>query len=218
VWASKHRGVGSIEERRYHAPAAAVDGIIGDQTAISGATMSVFFTFKLIDLSARLSNANQWEWHNNCKVDDILQAALLGNSKAQLQVQHISEFTIRNAYSVWTEFDINHPVFMEEERELSKAQTDGTADAMVLHKFEASEVPYVLIGLRPQRYELFRTFVTLNFGRANLSCRIGFYFPGFVADERRGGIFPSLAEFNNRRPYVSIDNASVWFSADRPKT
>jgi hypothetical protein len=85
-------------------------------------------------------------------------------------------------------------------------------------KWEGKILPEFLgitIGLRPQRYELFRTFVTLHFGRADLSCHISFRFFGFPPEPLEDSlILPSLTGFKNGRPYLVLDDASLSFRAD----
>jgi hypothetical protein len=80
------------------------------------------------------------------------------------------------------------------------AQTDGTADAMILrHWAEYNGALGVTIGLRPQRYELFRTFVMLH-----LIGRISFPFHGFAASPEDGLILPNEREFFGGRPYSYV--------------
>src|SRR5260370_18640303 len=119
--------------------------------------MNAFFTFKLSDLIAGLTRSNQWEWHGLCQAE----AGLLNYPNADLSVEPISETDLITPHIV-AKFD--QPAAPELQQELSAAQTDGTADAMILqHWAEYKGALGVTIGSRPQRYELFRTFVMLHF-------------------------------------------------------
>jgi len=99
------------------------------------------------------------------------------------------------------------------EEELSAAQTNGTADATIVSKYKEEETLGVTIGLRPQKYELFRTFVTLHFGRPDLIGRISSSFVGFAASSGSGLIIPNYDEFLEGRPYLILDDSSIVFSA-----
>ena len=95
------------------------------------------------------------------------------------------------------------------------AQTEGTADAMILrHWAEYKGALGVTIGLRPQRYEHFRTFVMLHFGRQDLIGRISFPFHGFAASPEDGLILPNEREFFGGRPYSYVGDSSIRFSAN----
>ena len=104
------------------------------------------------------------------------------------------------------------PVAQQLEEELLAVQTNGTTDATIVRKYE-EETPGVIIGLRPQRYELFRTFVTLHFGRPDLIGRISISFVGFAASSGSGLIIPNYDEFLEGRPYLILDDSSIVFSA-----
>jgi hypothetical protein len=186
-----------------------------------------FFTFKLADLSAKLTESNQWEWLGPCKADiqgvsfgHFIRGALF-DLESELSIQNISECDLVTKHVV-ANFD-NQPAALELQQELSTAQAEGTADAMILTKYEKMteggqtmpELLGITIGLRPQRYELFRTFVTLHFGRADVIGRIGFTFFGFAASSQGGLTLPSKAEFMNGRPYLVVGDGSLWFSAAR---
>jgi hypothetical protein len=72
----------------------------------------------------------------------------------------------------------------------------------------------ITIGLRSQKYELFRTFVTLHFGRPDLIGRIISSFYGFVRDSSRAGLrIPTESEFLKGRAYLVLGNFSLVFSA-----
>jgi hypothetical protein len=71
----------------------------------------------------------------------------------------------------------------------------------------------VTVGLRPQRYELFRTFVTLHFGRPDLIGRIISDFVGFATSTANALIIPTYNEFLERRPYLILGDSSIVFSA-----
>jgi hypothetical protein len=186
--------------------------------------MSALFTFNLSDLTAGLTDANQWKWWGPCKAD--IEGTSLDRLKAILTVEHISECDLRSRH-VAANFDINHPAAIELEQNLSKAQTEDTTDAMILTqwgetKWEDLTIPEglgITIGLRPQRYEHFRTFITLNFGRADLIGRISFSFVGFPPERSEGSlVLPSLTEFRNGRPYLVIADASLTFSSGPVKS
>ena len=175
------------------------------------------FTFKLSDLSAGLTRSNQWKWWGPCKAE--IEGTLLRRLTAELKVEHISESDLRSRH-VASRFDIKHPAVLELEQNLSTAQTEGTADAMILARYEETtaslaerECLGITIGLRPQKYELFRTFLTSHFGNANVVGHISFTFLGFPPASEGGLILPSEAEFMNGRSYVVIDDATVTFSA-----
>ena len=87
------------------------------------------------------------------------------------------------------------------------------ADATIVRKYEERETIGVTIGLRPQKYELFRTFVTLHFGRQDLIGRIIIPFVGFAASSGSGLIIPTYDEFLEGRPYLILDDSSIVFSA-----
>ena len=124
--------------------------------------MNAVFTFNLGDLIAGLTRSNQWEWHGPCK------AEFMGDYNADLTVEPISECNLVTPH-ILSNFD-KHPVAQQLQEELLAAQTNGTADATIVREYK--EVFGVTIGLRPQKYELFRTFVTLHFGRPELIGRI----------------------------------------------
>ena len=169
--------------------------------------MNAVFTFKLSDLIAGLTRSNQWEWNCSC------EAELISHYNANLTVEPISECDLVSSHIV-SNFD-KEPVAQQLEEELSAAKTDGTADATILGYWaEYKEAPLgVSIGLRPQKYELFRTFVTLHFGRPDLFCRIISRFVGFAASSEGGLIIPNRDEFLKGRPYLILDDSSIAFSA-----
>jgi hypothetical protein len=170
------------------------------------------FTFKLSDLTAGLTRSNQWEWHGPCKADVPTDDPTSTNWSADLSVEPISECNhhLRNLH-VLSKFN-KQQVAQHLEEELSVAQTNGTADATILRKWE--ETLGVTIGLRPQRYEHFRTFVTLHFGRPDLIGRIITpSFVGFAASSEGGLRIPNYDEFLKGRPYLILDDSSIVFSA-----
>ena len=170
--------------------------------------MNAVFTFKLSDLTAGLTPSNQWEWHGPC------EAELTDRWNADLTVEPISECDLVTPH-ILSNFD-KQPAAQQLLEELSAAQTNGTTDATIVHKYDKhKETLGVTIGLRPQRYELFRTFVTLHFGRPDLIGRIiigGFV--GFASASSGGGlIIPNYNEFLEGRPYLILDDSSIAFSA-----
>ena len=173
--------------------------------------MTAVFTFKVSNLVAGLTKTNQWEWHGPCKAD--IQGASLDHLKADLSVENISECDLATPHLL-ANFQ-NKPAASELQRELSAAQTNGTADAMILvTRPEYKEFLGVSIGLRAQKYELFRTFLTLHFGRTDLIGRISCSFSGFAAEPQSGLIIPSESEFLNGRPYFVLGDSSLVFSAN----
>jgi len=154
--------------------------------------MNAVFTFKLSDLIAKLTRSNQWEWHGPC------EAEFMRHYDANLTVEPISECDLVTSH-IASNFD-KQSAAQQLEEELSAAQTNGTADATI-------------VGLRPQKYELFRTFVTLHFGRPDLIGRISSSFVGFAASSGSGLIIPNYDEFLEGRPYLILDDSSIVFSA-----
>ena len=94
---------------------------------------------------------------------------------------------------------------------LSAAEADGTADATVL--VVDKKALFVMLGLRPQRYELVRTFITLHFGRSDLIGHIRSHFVGWAASSEAGRIIPTYNEFLEGRPYLMLDDSPIRFSA-----
>ena len=180
--------------------------------------MIAVFTFDLSDLKASIvKKTNQWEWYGRCRAE-------IGGSFSQLNselsVTNISECDLSEWHFI-AHFS-QQPAALELEQELSTAQKDGTIDAMIIthHPEDKTRSPPtkefrgITIGLRPQKYELFRTFVTLHFGRPNLIGRISCPFRGF-ADSSQGGLrIPTYSEFLKGRPHFSLDDSSVTFSAN----
>jgi hypothetical protein len=159
--------------------------------------MTAVFSFSLGDLVAGLTDDNQWEWVGHCKAE-IGGESSLNRLNAELTVQPISECHkhLLDLY-VLAKFQ-NQPAALELRQELSTAQTDGTADAVVISapfKDEPEQLLGITIGLRPQKYELFRTFVTLHFGRSDLIGRITCGFFWFVEPSRPGLRIPTKNEF-----------------------
>jgi hypothetical protein len=174
--------------------------------------MIIVVTFTVGDLSAGLTPSNQWKWHGPCKAEMPTDDPASTNWNADLSVVPISECGdhLRSLH-VLSKFN-KQPVAQQLEEELSAAQTNGTADAMIVRKYKEA-ILGVTIGLRPQRYELFRTFVTLHFGRPDLMCRIITSFVGFAASSEGGLTIPNYNEFLEGRPYLILDDCSIAFSA-----
>jgi hypothetical protein len=177
------------------------------------AGMNAVFTFKLSDLITGLTRSNQWEWHAPCKAEIPTGDPASTNWNTNLSVVPISECGdhLRDLH-VLSKFD-KQSVAQQLEEELSAAQTNGTVDATIVRKYEKEATLGVTIGLRPQRYELFRTFVTLHFGRPDLIGRINTSFVGFAASVGSGLIIPTYNEFLEGRPYLILDDSSIVFSA-----
>lgn len=164
--------------------------------------MNAVFTFKLSDLIAGLTPSNQWEWHGPCEAK-IPTDTVDKQWNAFLSVGPISECV--RFYFIGHGDDDCH-------KRLSAAEVDGTKDATVVSIAPGKETLYVLIGLRPQRYELFRAFVTLHFGRSDLIGRIVCSLIVFATE--RGQTFPTYNEFLEGRPYLILDgDSSIEFSA-----
>jgi hypothetical protein len=177
--------------------------------------MIAIFTFNLVDLIAGLTNANQWEWHGRCRAE-IENESALNRLNTELTVQNISECHVHDRH-ILANFD-KQPAALELQQVLSAAKADGTADAMIIDYHSPSkefhkELLGITIGLRSQKYELFRTFVTLHFGKPDLIGRIICRFYGFVEPSRPGLKFPTKSEFLKGRPYLVIDNSSFVFSS-----
>jgi hypothetical protein len=147
--------------------------------------MNAVFTFKLSDLIAGLTRSNQWEWHGPC------EAEFMSRRNAEISVKPISECDLISLHII-SNFD-KQPAARQLEEELSAAQTNGTTDATIVRKYEENTLG-VTIGLRPQKYELFRTFVTLHFGRPDLIGRIITSLVGFAASSES---FVVIAPRNN---------------------
>jgi hypothetical protein len=124
------------------------------------------FTFNVSELTTRLTPSNQWEWHAPCK-PEILELETKGWD-ASLSIGPISQIILLHQMQRADEW---HDQWL---KELSAAAADGTNDATEVSVWppENANRLDVSIGLRPQRYELFRAFVTLHFGRSDLICRI----------------------------------------------
>jgi len=168
--------------------------------------MNAVFTFDLGDLIAGLTPSNEWEWHGPCK------AEFIKHYNAELTVEPISECELID-YHILSRFD-NQPAALELQQDLSAAKANGTADAtIVVTQPENKGRLGVTIGLRPQKYELFRTFVTLHFGRPDLIGRVITSFVGFATSSEGGLIVPNYNEFLKGRPYLILDDSSLVFSA-----
>jgi hypothetical protein len=167
-------------------------------------------TFKLSDLIAGLTRSNQWEWNGPCKAE---MPEIRRDWNADLSVVPISKcYDHLRDLHVLSKLN-KQPVAQQLEEELSAAQTNGTADATIVWNYKEATLG-VTIGLRPQRYELFRTFVTLHFGRSDLNGRITTpSFVGFAASVGSGLIIPTYDEFLEGRPYLILDDCSIVFSA-----
>ena len=177
--------------------------------------MIAVFTFDLSDLQASTKN-NQWIWYGRCKAEI---GGGFSQLNSELSVTNISECDLvgRHVVANFSE----QPAALELQQELSTAQKDGTIDAMIItyHPEDKGRSPPkeflgITIGLRPWKYELFRTFVTLHFGRPNLIGRISCPFVGFAGSPQGGLRIPSYSEFLKGRPYFALDDSSVTFSAN----
>ena len=167
------------------------------------------FTFNVSDLTTGITASNQWEWHGPCTAEipadpEQIPAEIEKRWNADLSVGPISECV--RFYLIGHGDDDWH-------KRLSAAEVDGTHDATMVQIAPGKETLYVTIGLRPQRYELFRTFVTLHFGRPDLIGRIITSFVGFAASSEDGLHIPTYNEFLEGRPYLILDDSSIVYSA-----
>ena len=166
--------------------------------------MSIVVTFNVGDLSAGLTPSNQWEWHGPCEAevptDHIAEMSRRWN--AQLSIGPISECVRLN--SIGRGGDELH-------KRLSAAEADDAEDATLVEIAPGKRTLYVTVGLRPQRYELFRTFVTLHFGRSDLNCRISSSVMIFATES--GPIVPTYNDFLEGRPLLVLGDSSIVFSA-----
>lgn len=184
--------------------------------------MMAVFTFNLSDLKASIGRTsigktNQWEWYGHCKAE-------IGRSFSQLNselsVKNISECDLVGQHLI-ANFS-EQPAALELQQELSTAKKDGTIDAMIITYWPedktrspvTKEFLGITIGLRPQMYELFRTFITLHFGSPNLIGRIICSCVGFAGSSQSALRIPSYSEFLKGRPYFALDDISVTFSAN----
>jgi len=177
--------------------------------------MSLVVTFNVKDLSTQIGGgptpSNQWEWQGPSKAEIPTGGIADRHWNADLTVEPISECD-RQLRDLHVLMKINKQLAAQELEELSAAQTNGTADATIVWKYKEATLG-ITIGLRPQRYELFRTFVTLHFGRPDLIGRIttpGFV--GFASSSGSGLIIPNYDEFLEGRPYLILDDSSIVFS------
>ena len=92
--------------------------------------MNAVFTFKLSDLIAGLTRSNQWEWHGPC------EAELMDRWNADLTVEPISECDLVTPH-ILSNFE-KQPAAQQLQEELSAAQTNGTADATIVRKYETT--------------------------------------------------------------------------------
>jgi hypothetical protein len=168
--------------------------------------MSIVVTFNVSDLSTGLTPSSQWEWHGCCdaEIPTDHMTEISNHWNAEVSVEPISE-CVRHYILGWG--------LDERDKELSAAEADGTTDCTLVVKARGKETLDVNIGLRPQRYELFRTFVTLHFGRSDLICRIMSSLMIFPTE--RGRIFPTYNEFLEGRPLLVLGDSSIEFSVER---
>jgi hypothetical protein len=170
------------------------------------------FTFNVSDLTTALKPSNQGEWNGPCKpeVEDPFRKTKddFHNWDADLSVGPISEITSLHVIGRHDEW------YDEWHEELLAAEANGTNDAthVSTRPREVEEKLFVRIGLRPQRYELFRAFITLHFGRSDLICRIRGHV-GFAPAGRRAIKWPTYDEFLKGRPYLNLEGVSVRFSS-----
>ena len=179
--------------------------------------MIAVFTFNLSDLKASIMKTNRWKWHGHCRAEIGGSFSQLNN---ELSVTNISECDLVGQHII-ANFS-EQPAALELQQELSTAQKDGTIDAMIITYYpedKSGSPPTkgflgITIGLRPQKYELFRSFVTLHFGRPDLIGRIICSFVDFAGSSQSGFGMPSYSEFLKGRPYFALDDSSVTFSAN----
>ena len=188
--------------------------------------MIAVFTFNLSDLKASIGKTSigktdQWIWHGRCRAET---GGSFSQLNSELSVTNISECDL--VEQIIANFS-KQPAALELEEELSTAKKDGTIDAMIITHYpeDKTRSPFpkeflgITIGLRPRKYELFRTFVTLHFGRPNLIGRISFSFVGFPNSSQSGLRIPSYSEFLKGRPYfaqmiVQLRSAPIRYLED----
>jgi hypothetical protein len=192
--------------------------------------MIAVFTFKLSDLIVGTEKAGdqwQWQWYGQCKAETEGEPLSFGAGPLSIPLNRLdNQLTVRNisglrgilrTYHVVANFR-EQAVELELEQELSTAESDGTADAMIM-SYHAATKEYgqqflgITIGLRSQKYELFRTFITLHFGRPDLIGRITSSFDGFAYSSQPGLRIPTESQFLKGRPYLVLGDFSLVFSA-----
>lgn len=172
--------------------------------------MIAVFTFRVADLIAGITESDQWEWHGPCKAE-----IETGHVIAELQIEPLSGGHIATnlqALDLRTE-PHKHSEALTWEQELSTAQANGTDDAMLLSFDPKRAAYYVNIGLRPLRYELFRTFITLHFGSPNLNGRMICIVPEFAHPSHSGAKALTEAEFRQGRPLLAITDIGFVFGS-----
>jgi hypothetical protein len=180
--------------------------------------MSIIFTFNVSDLSTTVTPSNQWAWNASCKPElpaGTYDEALGRTTKhwtANLSIGPISESVRLHR--------IERPDEWHDEwlKELLAAEADGTGDATNVSVWPpgtpSSQKLVAHIGLRPQRYELFRAFVTLHFGRSDLICRIVGWME--FATAGRPIKWPTYDEFLEGRTYLNLADSDISFRSRLP--
>jgi hypothetical protein len=168
----------------------------------------------LATLKTKLTpSSDQWKWHAPCEVEQFspdpagldIEGDIEEISKAQLDVGSISECARLHSLG-WGHDELY--------RQLSAAEADGTVDAveMFMSGPIGRKTIVVNVGLRPKRYELFRTFVTLHFGRSDLIGRISTTLE-FAASSELGLTYKGFLKTQPSRPYVNLEDNNIEFRA-----
>jgi hypothetical protein len=175
------------------------------------------FTFNVSDLIMELTEiSNQWKWRGPCRATIPADPADKRSEKrwnADMSVVPISECVLLYC-------TLRADLDDEWRKKLSAAEVDGTDDATVITIAPGKENLWITIGLRPQRYELFRTFVTLHFGRPDLICRIISSIEPFAwsPEDGKHWMIPTYNEFLEGRPYITMFESDFHFSAKADAT
>jgi hypothetical protein len=176
--------------------------------------MIAVFAFQLNDLITGLDMLGGREWHGPCKA----QIGLVNTLQTELTVTNIADCDLIAPHIV-ENFD-KQPAAFELQQELLAAQGNGTSDAMIIRYWSkdpsmigSKEFLCVTIGLRPQKYEQFCTFVKRQFGGQDLIGRIICHLIGFASPSQSAARITTMDEFLKGRPYITFGDYSFVFSA-----
>jgi hypothetical protein len=176
--------------------------------------MIAVFTFQLNDLITGLDMPGGREWHGPCNA----QIGLLNTLQTELNVTNIADCHLITSHIV-ENFD-KQPAALELQQELLAAQGNGTSDAMIIRYWSkdpsmlrSKEFLAVNIGLRPQKYEQFCTFVKRHFDGQDLIGRIICDLVGFASPSQSAAQITTMDEFLKGRPYFTLGDYSFVFSA-----
>jgi hypothetical protein len=185
--------------------------------------MLAAFTFKVSDLIAKPGLSNQWGWAGRCKAEietEIEEGFLLNRLDAELSVVNFWDFYLGTHHIISNFY--NQPAALELEQKLAaaQAQKDDTSDDAMMMTYHpkgenvTTELLGITVGLQPQKYELWRAFLTLHFGRPDLIGRISCSWSGFALPSISGVEIPNESEFlKQQRPYLILGDVTFAFSA-----